>query len=120
MRPGIDQIPGSNKEFYLLQNGICISGQKKSLVLSIQDAPLIVLGELEAAPIQLCSGEDYEFNNQTAYSWIMNNFWETNFKLDLGGFYEFAYTLAVCEETDTESLFQKCRQQNTGLVAIKI
>ena len=120
MRPGIDQIPGSNKEFYLLQNGMCINGQKKSLVLSIQDAPLIVLGELEAAPIQLCSGEDYEFNNQTAYSWIMNNFWETNFKLDLGGFYEFAYTLAVCEETDPESLFQKCRQQNTGLVAIKI
>ena len=120
MRPGIDQIPGSNKEFYLLQNGMCINSEKKSLVLSIQDAPLIVLGELEAGPIQLCSGQDYKFNSETAYSWIMNNFWETNFKLDLGGFYEFAYTLAVCEETDPKTLFRKCWQQNTGLVAIKI
>ena len=120
MRPGIDQLPGSNQEFYLLQNGMCISGEKKSLVLSIKDAPLIVLGGLEASPIQLCNGQNADLNASTAYSWVMNNFWETNFKLDLGGFYEFAYMLGVYEETDPKILFEKCKQQSVGLVAIKI
>ncbi len=120
IRPGIDQLPGSNKEFYLLQNGICLVGQTRSMVITIKDAPLVVFDQLEASPIQLCSGKDIKFNTSTSYSWIMNNFWETNFKVDLGGFYEFDYSVFVYEDSDVKSLFRKCREQNINLFSIRI
>ena len=108
IRPGIDQLPGTNMEFYLLQNGIVMEGKDKVLTLAIKDAPLVTFGSLEAHPILLCDGKNQDKNSEQAYSWVMNNFWETNFKVDLGGFYEFSYTLATQEKCSAEEAMELC------------
>ncbi|MNP67003.1 hypothetical protein D3C76_1627820 [compost metagenome] len=50
----------------------------------------------------------------------MNNYWETNFKVDLGGFYEFAFTLSSQEKQTTEAAMRICEAYNEGLLAFYI
>lgn len=116
IRPGIDQLPGTNMEFYLLQNGIVMEGEEKTLILAIKDAPLVTFGNLEAHPIRLCDGTDEEKNREEAYSWVMNNFWETNFKVDLGGFYEFTYVVSTHEKCSVETAMEICAADNEGVL----
>ena len=49
-------------------------------------------------------------------SWPMNNFWETNFKVDLGGFYEFRYILDVEEGEEIHDTFRRCQAENEGIL----
>ena len=43
------------------------------------------MGQMQHHPIVLCDNRR-ENNQRPVYSWIMNNVWETNFKMDLSGF----------------------------------
>ncbi len=117
IRPGIDQLPGTNKEFYLIQNGIVHREGEKNLVIAIKDNPLITFGDLRAKPIELCSGNDVDFNKQAAYAWVMNNFWETNFKVDLAGFYEFTYGIMLTSSSDVQQAFKIAEAMNEGVVS---
>ncbi len=120
LRPGIDQLPGSCKEFYLLQNGIVHTSEKKQLAVAIKDAPLVVFGDLKSHPIELCDGRDTLLNQKPVYSWVMNNFWETNFKVNLGGFHEFAYSLRLLPKEPVEKSFEKCNHLYDGFVSLYI
>lgn len=46
----------------------------------------------------------------------MNHFWETNFKVDLGGFYEFSYTLATHEKCARQEAMELCAIDNEGVL----
>lgn len=120
IRPGIDQLPGTNMEFYLLQNGIVLEGVDKTVTVAIKDAPLVTFGDLEAKQIRLCDGTNMEVNRGDIYSWVMNNFWETNFKVDLGGFYEFTYTVATHEKMQKENAIKICEADNEGILGFYI
>lgn len=120
IRPGIDQLPGSNGEFYLLQNGIVIEGEGKDVILSLKDAPLVTFGDLRAHPIRLCTGKDETLNRSIPYSWVMNNFWETNFKADLGGFYQFSYSVSVTDKLPVREAFLVCEAQNEGILSLDV
>ncbi|HCD46386.1 MAG TPA: glycosyl hydrolase [Lachnoclostridium sp.] len=117
IRPGIDQLPGSCQDFYLIQNGVVLKSDTINLAIITKDAPLISLGGLEARPIVLCDCEDEGRNRSPLYSWVMNNYWETNFKVNLGGFYEFFYTLMVHEPCGKAEIYAVCEAENEGLIA---
>lgn len=120
IRPGVDQLPGSNMEFYLLQNGIILEGTDKTVTIAVKDAPLVTFGELEAKPVHLCDGNNMEVNRGDIYSWVMNNFWETNFKVDLGGFYEFSYTISTHDKMKKEEAIKICEADNEGILGFYI
>ncbi|MDR1445236.1 MAG: hypothetical protein LBI94_10195 [Treponema sp.] len=117
IRPGIDQLPGTNQSFYLLQSGIVFDGVQRSLILSLKDSPLVCLGSLEARPVDLSKDIDWELNRSPLYAWVMNNFWETNFKADLGGFYEFSFILSLHRHMDVNAAGELCAAQSEGMVA---
>ncbi|MBP1042510.1 hypothetical protein I6N95_15940 [Vagococcus sp. BWB3-3] len=121
-RPGIDQLPGTNTDFYLLQNGFCLTKEEEpSLVVALKDTPLVTVGELDHHLIELCSPATHQKNQQALYSWVMNNYWETNFKVDLSGFYEFEYNLALAPaEKTVAELAAFCQGINQGIMAIPI
>lgn len=120
LRPGIDQLPGSNMEFYLIQNGLVMETGERQVLVAVKDTPLLTFGPLEAKPIQLCDGNNWELNRGETFAWVMNNYWETNFKVDLGGFYEFAFTLSSQEKQTTEAAMRLCEAYNEGLLAFYI
>ena len=102
-RPGPDQIPGSNREYYLADEGILYQQENTGYVLSTRDTGLVTMGQRKHHPIVLSEGRE-EDNHRPAFSWIMNNTWETNFKMDLSGFGEFCYRLEKRQGSLQENL----------------
>ena len=98
-RPGLDQLPGTCMEFSMTDAGLAFVGPQGSALVATPDVPLCYFGEMRHHPIRLCENDPAD-NRRPVYSWVMNNLWETNFKLDLSGFGEYRYTLWLTPETD--------------------
>lgn len=109
LRPRVDQLPGTCTDFYALQSGMSFISDKGAVVIATPDTPLITMGDLRAHEIILC-GEKGADNIDDVYSWVMNNFWETNFKVSLGGFHQFRYSLISTDETDPKDAIATARE----------
>lgn len=114
MRPGVDQLPGSNMEYYIGDQGLLYQREGEGVLINTLDTSLLYMGEMEHHPILLCDNKE-ENNHRPVYSWIMNNTWETNFKMDLSGFGEFRYSLELREGTLEENL-EKLKENDLGVV----
>lgn len=115
MRPGIDQLPGSNMEYYIADEGIVYQTKDQAIVINTFDTPLLYMGEMEHHPIRLCDNKT-ENNRRSVYSWIMNNTWETNFKMDLSGFSEFCYSLEFVDTESAERALTHLADNDSGVV----
>ncbi len=116
-RPGIDQIPGTCMEYYLLSQGVSYVEKERTLSIACLDAPMVYMGDMKHHPITLCDGKPVN-NRRPVYSWVMNNCWETNFKMDLSGITEYNYTLfdhGACNEIES---FEKTRDKTLGVVPV--
>lgn len=111
MRPGVDQLPGSNMEYYMADQGLLYQRGREGILINTMDTALLYMGQMEHHPILLCDGKE-ENNHRPVYSWIMNNTWETNFKMDLSGFGEFRYALELREGSLEENL---CRLKENDM-----
>lgn len=115
MRPGVDQLPGSNMEYYIADEGIVYHGEKGSILINTLDTPLLYMGEMEHHEIRLCDNRE-ENNRRPVYSWIMNNTWETNFKMDLSGFGEFRYVLEAAEGMSAAEEMERLKDNDREVV----
>ncbi len=120
MRPGIDQLPGTCKEFWCLQNGLVRKGREFDLIIGSPDVPLVSFGEGNKGPVTRCDGQDTELNRSWICSRIMNNFWETNFAADLGGWHEFRYFVMAAPPDSPEEQFRRCAAACEGLPVISL
>ena len=116
MRPGVDQLPGSNMEYYIADQGLLYRQSGQSVLVNTLDTPLLYMGEMRHHPIVLCDNRQ-ENNRRPVYSWIMNNTWETNFKMDLSGFGEFQYSLELAEGTTLEQDLMRLEENDMSVVA---
>ena len=114
-RPRIDQLPGACAEYYETQNAAAWVDQGGALVIELPDAPMISMGPLPAHDIRLAGDPELK-NTDRVYSWVMNNFWETNFKASLGGFHQFHYSLVLTDSTDPKQIFDGAAADNTGVL----
>ena len=114
-RPRIDQIPGSCTDYYETQNAAVWIRNGHALLLELPDAPMISMGTLQPHDIRL-AGDPLQTNTDPVYSWVMNNFWETNFKASLGGFHQFRYSLRLLDSDDPERCFAEARADNAGVL----
>lgn len=110
-RPGIDQLPGTCMEFYMTDTGMLLSSQEESIAIESLDTPLLSMGKLKYHSITLCDRKT-ENNQRELYSWVMNNLWETNFKIDLSGFSEFRYSLHLFDETVPKEAFLRMEEES--------
>lgn len=108
-RPGVDQIPGTCMEFYMSDDGLAYVSRSGSALVAVRDTPLVYMGEMRHHPIRLCDGKA-ENNARPVYSWLMNNNWETNFKMDLSGFCEYCYSLWLGGETSPEGAMDELQE----------
>lgn len=118
IRPRIDQLPGTMSSFYTMQSGYALVSKKGSIIISTPDAPLLKLGSLEPS---LFSEESLKLlpNADIQYSWLMNNYWETNFATSLGGFYRFDYSMELSKEivNHTDALHKAKSLSQTFLIS---
>ena len=117
-RPGVDQIPGTCMEYWMTDIGVAYFNPKEqnAVLIHTPDTPLIYMGELQHHPILLCDRK-MENNLRPVYSWVMNNTWETNFRLDLSGFHEYSYALQLVDATSPEECFANLENIHYGTLS---
>jgi hypothetical protein len=77
-RPEHDQIPGSNKNYLAMEHWLDISGEKNGVTVMSPDVPLFEAGSLTMDEI-VYGWVDSIPPSQTFFSYLMNNYWETNY-----------------------------------------
>lgn len=93
MRPGKDQLPYSCQDYYAIQQWVDVSGEGIGVTLAPVEAPLVTLGGLNVR----AWADRLPFDKAHIYSWVMNNYWFTNFKAAQRGVMPFRYRLTSYE-----------------------
>ncbi|HEY5910005.1 MAG TPA: glycoside hydrolase family 38 C-terminal domain-containing protein, partial [Verrucomicrobiae bacterium] len=106
VRPELDQIPASCKNWFSVQRWVDISNDKFGVTWSPIDAPLVELGAITANLVG--SQTDWRVWVQhlrpsaTLYSWVMNNHWHTNYRADQEGPTVFRFAIRAHREFEAE------------------
>ena len=98
VRPRVDQLPGTLSDYYAVQDAICSSGETLGVALASPDVHLLQLGPLEHGERLLMGDARLSAQVDELYAWPLNNFWETNFEAELGGFHAFRFSVLWGEE----------------------
>jgi len=99
MRPEVDQLPGSCKNWLPVGRWIDVSNAEHGVTWVTLDAPLVEVGGITAN--MLGSQRDPGLwrkeiaPTQRLYSWVMNNHWGTNYRASQEGPVEFRYALRL-------------------------
>jgi hypothetical protein len=99
MRPEIDQLPGSCKNWLPVGRWIDVGNAEYGVTCATLDAPLVEIGSLSATMLgSQTHPEIWRMHiepTQKFYSWIMNNHWGTNYRAYQDGPVEFRYALRL-------------------------
>jgi len=107
-----DQLPGSCKNFFSVQSVVDISNNLFGVTVATPDAPLIEIGAINAEKPWMKTIEQ----SQTFYSYVMNNYWHTNYKADQEGPVTFRYSITPHTEFRSENVLKVGMEQRQPLV----
>lgn len=89
VRPGIDQLGGSASDWNTIQNFAAVKSNDSQIVFCSEDIPLVQFGDINTGR--------YYYRNRTKnghiYSWVLNNYWTTNFKASQFGELDWRYQI---------------------------
>ena len=89
VRPEADQLAGACKNFFSVQSWVDISNSDYGVTWATADAPLMEVGGITAEQPWIMSIQP----SSLIYSYVMNNYWHTNYKADQEGPVTFSYSL---------------------------
>jgi hypothetical protein len=92
----LDQLKGANKNFITATRWFDVSDSDYGISCCLVDAPIfksgpIINDPLRSGPPNLCGWKEKTSYNGTIYSYVMNNYWMTNYKADQPGVTTFRY-----------------------------
>lgn len=120
IRPRIDQLPYTMDMFYTMQNGYSLVSNNGSLIISSPDIPLLRIGTLEPS-VMTKESMSTKKNKDIQYSWLMNNYWETNFATSLGGFYRFDYHMYLAPDIkDHNNAQEKAKELSHDFIITQV
>lgn len=96
VRPEADQLAGACKDFLSVQNAVDISGQGYGLTWATPDAPLVEPGSITDETWNAGGTRSWKKtadHGSTLYSYVLNNYWHTNYKADQEGLVTFRYSI---------------------------
>ena len=89
VRPEVDQLAGACKNFFSVESWVDISNNNYGVTWASPNAPLIEIGDITAEQPWMKSIA----SSSTIYSYVMNNYWHTNYKADQEGPVTFTYSI---------------------------
>jgi hypothetical protein len=87
--PGAGQLPGSSSDWHTVQNFIAVRNGAGQIVCGSDEVPLVQFGDLNLAKWQPAA----KVEKPHVFSWVMNNYWFTNFKASQEGEFRWSYFL---------------------------
>ena len=89
VRPETDQLAGACRNFFSVQSWVDISNRNYGVTWASANAPLVEIGAITAEQPWMKSIEP----SSSIYSYVMNNYWHTNYKADQEGPVTFTYSI---------------------------
>ena len=89
VRPDSEQLAGSARNFVEAQSWVDVSNDSLGVTVTTADAPLVEIGGINAESPWMRAVP----SSQTFYSYVMNNYWHTNYKADQEGPVTFRYSV---------------------------
>jgi hypothetical protein len=99
VRPEADQLAGACKNFFSTRSWIDVSTPETGVTVALPDVPLVEIGAITAEKPWIRSTA----SSPTVYSYVMNNYWHTNYKADQEGIVAFRYVLRPHGPFDPEA-----------------
>jgi alpha-mannosidase len=107
VQPEQDQIEGACKNFFTIQRWVDVSNPAGGITWATVDAPLVQLGKIRTDVESPFGASEAWLRHiapsQTLFSYVMNNYWETNYKADQRGPTTFRYSIrphqGPCDQT---------------------
>ena len=97
VRPEIDQLPGSCKNWLPVGRWIDVANAEYGVTCATLDAPLVEIGSISATMLGSQTHpeiwREHIEPTQKFYSWVINNHWGTNYRAYQDGPIEFRYAL---------------------------
>ncbi len=87
--PGRDQLPGSASDWDGVQNFATVHSNEGQIVLVSPEIPIMEFGDINLGKFQEVSTVAKPY----IYSWVLNNYWTTNFPAAEGGGMEWRYEI---------------------------
>lgn len=87
--PGRDQIPGSSSDWHTVQRFAAVRSPESQIVCASNRIPLMQFGEINLGKWQPVA----RVAKPHLYSWVMNNYWFTNFRATQEGEFSWSYHL---------------------------
>ncbi|HPI72247.1 MAG TPA: glycoside hydrolase family 38 C-terminal domain-containing protein [bacterium] len=100
--PGENQVPRSASDWQTVQNFISLRNNAAQVVLGSNEIPLVQFGGLNLGKWQ----ENAQISQPHVYSWVMNNYWFTNFCATQEGELRWSYYLTSTGETEKTAAVQ--------------
>jgi alpha-mannosidase len=89
------QLPGSASDWNVAQNFVSVRGKKGQIILVSNEVPL-----WQFSDFNINKYERYPKKGKTwLYSWVMNNYWFTNFRAYQEGAFSWSYQLTSTSDT---------------------
>lgn len=117
MRPGYDQVPGTATDWHSVQHYFAVSGSEQTVIVASPDIPLVQVNGINTGKWQ----ETLPKPNGLVMSWVMNNYWFTNFPAAQGGKFTWRYSIRAAPGAfDRKSAENFARDVRQPLVATLI
>lgn len=94
--PGKEQIAGANKDFFSVQRWIDVSDKERGVTISSPQSALFEIGDMVNEELNSSGFKTWKKeakSSSTIFSYVMNNYWHTNYKVDQNDKVRFDYYL---------------------------
>jgi alpha-mannosidase len=98
--PAKDELAGGSREWYLPTSWAAVFNPQTVATVVPLDAPLTTFGDIVRADWPA----EFQAKSGTIFSWLMNNYWGTNFPAWQGGDFTFRYALTSSAQFDAAAL----------------
>jgi hypothetical protein len=109
--PAKDMYPGAGHEWFSVQHWVSAEQQGVSGTVMPLDAPMVTLGDINRGAWP----DRFGHRPGTIFSYIMNNYWDTNYRAAQGGHFTFRYVITSADATRPEELSRIGWQEATLL-----
>jgi len=109
--PAKNMYPGAGHEWFSVQHWISAEQEGLSAALMPLDASLVTLGDIDRGVWP----QEFGDRPGTIFSYLMNNYWWTNYRAGQGGHFHFRYVITSSSSTDSAKLSRAGWEEMTPL-----
>jgi hypothetical protein len=109
--PAKDMYPGAGREWFSLQHWVSVQQDGVSATVMPLDASLATLGDINRGEWPTQFGQ----RPGSIFSYVMNNYWHTNYRAAQGGHLRFRYVVTSAPNTDAPALSRLAWEESTPM-----